>query len=216
VTPRVPDERVVQGGSGVDSLLRASDRIDRAMRVVVWIGAIMLAGMVIAIATEIVTRRFRMEIPMLGPARLLELEWHFHAALFMLTLGFAYNHNVHVRIDMLVTRTSDNFRAWLELGGIILFLVPFGIALTMWSYGFWLQSWRFNEMSDISGGLPARWVVKTVMPIGTILLLIAGISNAMRLIAFIYGDAATRAAARPAMITEDVVLIEAPSIKRER
>lgn len=186
------------------------------MRILVWIGGILLAGMVLAIATEIVTRRFRMEIPGLGPARLLELEWHFHAALFMLTLGYAYNHNVHVRIDMLITRASDNARAWIELIGIVLFLLPFGIALTMWSYGFWLQSWRFNEMSDISGGLPARWVIKAVLPIGTILLLVSGMSNAFRLIAFIFGDAETRAAAQPVMITEEVVLIEAPSIKRER
>ncbi|MGE0725513.1 MAG: TRAP transporter small permease subunit [Alphaproteobacteria bacterium] len=195
-------------------LIRLSDRIDAAMRVVVWLGAVMLAGMVLAIATEIVTRRFRMEIPGIGPARLLELEWHFHAALFMLTLGYAYINNVHVRIDMLVTGATHRARAWIELVGIVAFLLPFGIALTVWSYGFWLQSWRFNEMSDISGGLPARWVIKATLPIGTMLLLVAGFSNALRLVAFLFGDAATRAAARPAMVGDEVVLIEAPPIRR--
>lgn len=198
----------------MNKLVRASDAIDRAMTVVMWIGGALMLGMMLAIATEIVTRRLRMEIPGLGPVRLLELQWHFHAALFMLTLGFAYNHNVHVRIDMLVSNAGARVRAWIELVGIVVFLLPFTAALVWWGSQYAYQSYSFNEVSDMAGGLGARWIVKTMIPLGALLLMISGVSNLLRLVAFLAGKSSGPGTARPSMAGEDVTLIETASTER--
>lgn len=197
-------------------LLRTSEAIESLMRAMMWIGGILLILMMLAIATEIVTRRLRLEIPGLGPVRLMELQWHFHSMLFMLTLGYGYVSNVHVRIDMLAAQVGMRIRAWTELIGIIVFLLPFAIALTWWGASYALQSWRFAEVSDMAGGLGSRWAIKAIIPVGSILLILAGISNFLRLVVFLFGDDELHLYAKPAMITDEIVLIEAPSINRNR
>lgn len=63
---------------------------------------------------------------------LLEIQWYLFAAVFMLDAGYGFLRNAHVRIDFLATRLSANTRHWIDIGGIVLVLVPFcliGIAL---------------------------------------------------------------------------------------
>ena len=54
-----------------------------------------------------------------------ELEWHFHAALFALVLGYGYIHNSHVRVDLIRENLAFRKKAWLEFLGITLFLIPY-------------------------------------------------------------------------------------------
>lgn len=155
----------------------------RCLQAVAW----MMVLMVLAIAFEVITRRMRVEIPVLTSVRLLELQWHFHVTLFMLSLAYGYLRNVHVRIDMAVGGLSVRTRAWIELAGLLLLFLPFVLMLTRWGYIFWEASWRMNEASDNPMGLPHRWLIKPVIPFGAALLILAGLCNMLRLVVFLFG-----------------------------
>ena len=65
-----------------------------------------------------------------------ELEWHFHAGLFALVLGYGYIHNAHVRVDLIRENLAIRKKAWLELFGISFFLVPFTLTLLYFAIGY--------------------------------------------------------------------------------
>ncbi len=165
------------------------------MQAVAW----MMVLMVLAIVFEVVTRRMRIEVPIVTSIRLLELQWHFHVTLFMLSLGYGYLRNVHVRIDMAVTGLSLRSRAWLELAGLLLLFLPFVVMLLRWGVVFWAESWRMNEASDNPMGLPHRWLIKPVIPLGALLLIMAGTCNLLRLVVFLAGPPAEAARADPVL-----------------
>jgi TRAP-type mannitol/chloroaromatic compound transport system permease small subunit len=169
------------------SLLRIADRLEALPRVCLNIAAWMMVPMVCAIVFEVLTRRARIEMPVLTSVRLLELQWHFHVTLFMFCLGYGYLRNVHVRIDMAVSKTSTRTRAWIELIGLLVLFFPFVVMMMYWGYVYWAASYALNESSDNTEGLPHRWLIKPVMPIGAALLLLAGICNTLRLIVFLFG-----------------------------
>jgi TRAP-type mannitol/chloroaromatic compound transport system permease small subunit len=180
-------------------LLRLADALEVLPRVCMKAVAWMMVLMVAAIVLEVVTRRMRVELPVLTSVRLLELQWHFHVTLFMLSLGYAYLRNAHVRIDMAVSGLSERTRAWIEVAGLLLLFLPFVVMLTRWGWVFWETSWRMNEASDNPAGLPHRWLIKPVVPVGAALLVMAGICNLLRLAVFLLGPAPLRAEARPVL-----------------
>jgi len=177
--------------------LRTADILSILPRLCLQVVAWMMVLMVLAIVFEVITRRMRIEFPVLTSIRLLELQWHFHVTLFMLSLAYGYLRNVHVRIDMAVSRYSDRTRAWIELAGLVVLFLPFVVMLLRWGVIFWEASWVQNEASDNPLGLPHRWLIKPVMPIGAFLLVLAGLANMLRLLVFLLGPPAEAARAEP-------------------
>ena len=178
-------------------LLKLADSLERVTRSFLNVAAWMMVPMVCAIVFEVLTRRARVEVPVLTSVRLLELQWHFHVMLFMFCLGYGYLRNVHVRIDMAVSNTTARTRAWIELIGLVTLFFPFVVMLLYWGYVFWSASYVLNESSDNTEGLPYRWLIKPVMPIGAALLVIAGICNALRLIVYLFGSRELSDEAKP-------------------
>ena len=107
------------------SLLRIAERLEVLPRLCLKAAAWMMILMVSAIVFEVLTRRARVEMPVLTSVRLLELQWHFHVTLFMMALGYGYLRDVHVRIDIAVAKTSTRTRAWIELIGLATLFLPF-------------------------------------------------------------------------------------------
>jgi TRAP-type mannitol/chloroaromatic compound transport system permease small subunit len=117
----------------------------------------------------------------------------------MLSLGYAYLRNVHVRIDMAVSGMAVRTRAWIELVGLLLLFLPFVVMLLRWGVVFWEASWRMNEASDNPMGLPHRWLIKPVIPLGALLLIMAGLCNMLRLAVFLAGPQAEAERADPVL-----------------
>ena len=109
-----------------------------------------------------------------------ELEWHLFFALVFLTLGSAYLADRHVRIDIVRDRLSERTRAVIEIGGFLLALLPFCLiivylgTLTTW------DAFIIGERSRAPLGLSDRWIIKAMIPIGALLLLLAGTVVATR------------------------------------
>lgn len=110
---------------------------------------------------------------------LLELQWYLFSMVFFLGAPYALLHNEHVRVDVIYGRMSGRRRAWVNLLGALLFLIPFCIFLIWFSLSFVENSWAILEDSPDPGGLP-RYPIKTMIPIGAGILAIQGISEAIK------------------------------------
>ena len=87
-----------------------------------------------------------------GSTALQESVTYLHSTVFMLCLGFAGINGAHVRVDICYRRYPEQTRAWVNLIGSIVFLLPFSVFLAMISFDAALQSWSIREASINAGG----------------------------------------------------------------
>jgi TRAP-type mannitol/chloroaromatic compound transport system permease small subunit len=105
---------------------------------------------------------------------------YLHAALFMLGAGYTLLVDGHVRVDIFYAKMSARGRALVDLGGALSLLGPSMAALLWWSWPSVRRSWAMLEGSISVGGLPASFLLKTLIPAFCVLLLLQGLSLAIR------------------------------------
>lgn len=105
-------------------------------------------------------------------AWVMELEWHLFALVFLLGAGYAFKHDRHVRVDLFYDRFSERDKAWVNLFGAILFLIPWCVLMIYVSYYYALGSYQIGEGSPNPGGLPYRFIIKGAITVGMVLLLL--------------------------------------------
>ena len=116
----------------------------------------------------------------------LEVQWYLFAATFLLAAGYTLLNGDHVRIDVVAGRLSRRTQIWMDVFGFICFLMPVCIAILWCSIPFFLNGYRSGEMSSNAGGL-LRWPVFLMMPLGFGLLMLQGLSELIKRIAFLMG-----------------------------
>lgn len=116
----------------------------------------------------------------------LEVQWYLFAAAFLLAAGYTLLNGEHVRIDVVIHRLSKRAQIWIDVLGFTLFLTPMCVAVLWFGVPFFLQAWHSGEMSSNPGGL-IRWPVYLMMPLGFALLLLQGMSELIKRIAFLKG-----------------------------
>lgn len=105
-----------------------------------------------------------------------EIEWHIFSALFLLTFGWTLNQDNHVRVDVFYHRFSKRNQSLTNLFGSLFLLIPFCVVGFWESLPFVFTSFKLMETSTDPGGLPARFLIKSAIPIGFLLLGLQGIS----------------------------------------
>jgi TRAP-type mannitol/chloroaromatic compound transport system permease small subunit len=105
-----------------------------------------------------------------------EMEWHLFAFIFLIGAGYTLLHDGHVRVDIFYQRLSPKARAWVNLLGVLLFLIPGCLMIIDTSLHFVMNAWSIQEGSPDPGGIPFRFIVKGTIPVGFTLLLLQGIS----------------------------------------
>ena len=101
----------------------------------------------------------------------LEGQWYLFSAVFLLGAGYTLYKDKHVRVDVMYSRLSKSGQRRINLIGTLIFAIPFCI-LGIWSsLEFVSNSWSIWEQSPDAGGLP-RYPVKTLIPVGFLLLLL--------------------------------------------
>lgn len=118
---------------------------------------------------------------------LLEIQWYLFAGVFMLGAGYGLLKNSHVRIDFISTKLSDRGRNWVDVVGIVLVLFPFCIVGVGLGWPFFLQAFHSGEMSQNAGGL-IRWPAYLLIPVGFGLLMLQGVSELVKRVAFLTGN----------------------------
>ena len=97
-----------------------------------------------------------------------------HATVFMLGTAWTLQDEGHVRVDILYQKISDQGRCWVNLFGVLFLLIP-TCGLILWiSTPYVLNSWALLEGSRETGGIPAVYILKSLMPGMAILLLLQG------------------------------------------
>ena len=105
-----------------------------------------------------------------------ELEWHLFGFIFLIGAGYTLLHDGHVRVDIIYQRVGFKSRAWINLIGVILFLIPGCIMVIATSWKFAMNAFAIMEGSPDPGGIPFRFVLKGCLPVGFSLLLLQGVS----------------------------------------
>ena len=116
----------------------------------------------------------------------LEIQWYLFSAVFLFCAGYTLLHNQHVRIDVLTSRLSRRARAWIDVLGTLFFLLPMAIAIMWMSWPVFVQAYELHEVSSNAGGLIV-WPARLMIPIGFLLLILQGISELIKRIAFLRG-----------------------------
>ena len=116
-----------------------------------------------------------------------ELAWHFFSAIILLGAAYTLKHDKHVRVDLLYMKFSKKTRAWINLLGSLLFLAPFSIVVIWASLDYVGYSFQDGEVSPEVGGLPYRFIIKSIIPVAFGLLTLQAVSLAIRSLLIITG-----------------------------
>ena len=115
-----------------------------------------------------------------GSIALEEMSWHLFGAALMLALAYAVVRDDHVRVDVLSERFSLHGRAWIELVAIVLLALPVIALMIDALIPYAYKAYLYNERSQAPSGLPHRFIFKSVLPIGLVLVALALLSRALR------------------------------------
>lgn len=114
-----------------------------------------------------------------GWVALQEAEWHLMAPIALFGMSYAMRHDAHVRVDFIYERFPARLRHGLDLVAALATVVV-SVLIIKYSYNYVLQSWEIGEGSPDPGGLPARYALKALIPIGFAVLGLEGIARAIR------------------------------------
>ncbi len=116
-----------------------------------------------------------------------ELEWHLFAFIFLMGAGYTLQVDGHVRVDIIYQNCKPKARAWINLIGVIIFLFPGCFLIIKTSLNFVYKSWVVLEGSPDPGGIPYRFILKSCIPAGFVLVLLQGISMGIKSLFTILG-----------------------------
>lgn len=182
------------------ALLRMSEGTRRMLEAIARASGWLLIVMAAVTCFDVIARKTGIPAPL---TKLQELEWHFHAALFSLWMGYGYTINAHPRVDSFTEHMTLRRKAWLELAGCLVFALPYCALVAYHSVGFVQSSYLLGEQSDSTVGLRYRWFLKGIYAAGLWLVVLGILGVMARLIAFLFGGLS------PAVIEEQLAHTEA-------
>ena len=163
-------------------LLRFSRMVDalneRVGRAVYWL---VLAMVLLSAGNAIVRKVFNY-----SSNAYLEAQWYMFSAVFLLAAGYTLLRNEHVRIDVIAGRLSPRAQAWIDIFGTLFFLLPMATLIMWLSWPVFVQMYVHHEISGSAGGL-VLWPARLLLPVGFFLLVLQGLSELIKRIAFLAG-----------------------------
>ena len=164
------------------ALLKFSNAVDRLSS---WIGKyviwLILASTIISAVNAIVRKVFNT-----SSNAFLEIQWYLFAASFLIAAGYTLLNNEHVKIDVVSSKFSKRTQIKIDIFGFAAFLVPMCLAILWYGVPFFYKALISGEVSSNAGGL-IRWPVYAMIPLGFSLLLLQGVSELIKRVAFLQG-----------------------------
>ncbi len=117
-----------------------------------------------------------------------EMEWHLFSVMILFGVGYALQHEAHVRVDFLYDNMSQQTKSIINITGTLLFLMPLALLILTGSYGFVHDAFISHEISDDPGGLPYRWVIKSMIPLSMGFLLLSATGYILQNIRLFRGE----------------------------
>jgi TRAP-type mannitol/chloroaromatic compound transport system permease small subunit len=166
----------------VAALLGLSRWIDRMSEFVGrWVAWLVLAAVLVSAINAAVRKAFNT-----SSNAYLEIQWYLFAAVFLLAAGYTMLRQEHVKIDVISGRFSKRTQIWIDIGGLVLFVLPLVVNVVRLSWPLVVNAYVNQEYSQNAGGL-IRWPVYALLPLGFVLLGLQAISELIKRIAFLRG-----------------------------
>lgn len=166
------------------SILAVVDSVtERIGRGVAWLTFGMVAATLL-----VVTLRYGFDV---GAILLQESVIYMHGLVFMLGIAYTLKQNGHVRVDLIYSRLTLRQQHWVNLTGHVLCLLPVGLFIFASSLDYVAASWRVLEGSPEVGGMPAVFLLKTLIPVMALTLLLQGAAEALRCVRDLLGSHAS-------------------------
>ena len=105
-----------------------------------------------------------------------ELEWHLFSLLFLLTAGYSFKHNRHVRVDLFYEKMTATEKRQVDLWGTLIFLLPWCLILMYTGWNSAMDAYAVGERSPEANGLPNLWLIQFAIPVGAFLLFLQGVA----------------------------------------
>jgi TRAP-type mannitol/chloroaromatic compound transport system permease small subunit len=169
----------------VAALLKISEGLRRTLESIARASAWLLLIMAAVTCFDVIARRTGIPVPL---TKLQELEWHFHAALFSLWMGYGYTINAHPRVDSFTEKMTFRSKAWIELVGCLIFALPYCALVAYHSLDFVASSYALAEQSDSTVGLRYRWLIKGIYAAGLWMVVLGILSVLARVIVFLFSE----------------------------
>ena len=164
------------------ALLKLSNAVDWLnAQVGKWVIWLILGSTIISAINALVRKIFNV-----SSNAYLEVQWYLFAGAFLLAAGYTLLNGEHVKIDVVSSHLSKRKQIWIDIIGFTFFLMPMCMIILWFGTPFFLQGFRSGEMSSNAGGL-VRWPVYALMPIGFALLMLQGLSELVKRVAFLRG-----------------------------
>lgn len=171
----------------MDKLLRLSQIIDRLNEFIGrFIGWLVLLMVLVGVWNVIGRYVGRAVGQNLTSNASIEIQWYLFDLIFLLGAAYALKHDEHVRVDVFYANWSPRRKALIDFLATLLFLIPFSILVVFFSWNTIAASWAIGEVSPDPGGLP-RYPIKTSIIISFALLILQGISEAIKKFAIFQG-----------------------------
>ena len=116
----------------------------------------------------------------------LEIQWYLFGVIFLFSSGYTLLRNEHVRIDLVSSRFSKRGQVWIDIFGILFFLMPMAIVIMLLSWPVFMNAFESQEMSNSAGGLIV-WPARLMIPVGFFLLILQAISELIKRAGFLMG-----------------------------
>jgi TRAP-type mannitol/chloroaromatic compound transport system permease small subunit len=157
-------------------MLSMADRIDR-LNAAIGRAAAWAALFIVLVQFAVVVLRY---VFGQGSIWLTEGIVYGQGALIMLAAAWTLREGGHVRVDVFYERASERTRAWVNLAGALLLLLPFMLVLLWFAVPYVSRSWAILERSRETSGIPAVFLLKTLIPLFAAMMALQGISQAIR------------------------------------
>ncbi|MFQ3235765.1 MAG: TRAP-type mannitol/chloroaromatic compound transport system permease small subunit [Paraglaciecola sp.] len=125
--------------------------------------SLLMILMILNVIYDVVMRYFFNEVDI----GLQELEWHLFAAMFMFGIGYTLKDDGHVRVDVFYDNFSPQTKAYVNIFGAVFFVLPITLLIMYHSWGYTLDAYEMGEGSSAPGGLPHRFIIRSVIPISS-------------------------------------------------
>lgn len=152
-------------------LLKLERGFDKFADMIGYITAFVMVLMILNVTYDVIMRYFFNT----GSIAMQEMEWHLFSVIILLGISYTLKEDGHVRVDLIYDRLTQKKKAKINMVGVVLFIIPVALLIAVESIPFVIESFNSNEQSGDPGGLPYRWLVKSLIPLSFFLLIITSI-----------------------------------------
>ena len=152
-------------------LLKLERSFDKFADAIGYFTAFIMVLMILNVTYDVIMRYFFNT----GSIAMQEMEWHLFSVVILLGISYTLKEDGHVRVDLIYDRLTEKKKARVNMIGAILFILPVALLIGIESIPYVVESFNSNEQSGDPGGLPYRWIVKSLIPLSFFLLIITTI-----------------------------------------